>query len=192
MKGYFYKVLILILLGFFPLTVKAQMPVADNISQKGMILIISSYNPDAERVRFFFNAFEKCVKADGEHYDVFLETLACKSIVDSPRWITDFTETINKYKTSSLKAIILLGQEAWATYVALPDLRINVPVFVCYASVNGVDISTYRADTLWAPKSIDMTAAVDFQADLGGLLCKYNVAQNIELALKFSPIFKIL
>ncbi len=154
-----------------------------------LILVISAYNPDAHRINTFMKNFEKAVVEDNRKYDVLLENLACNHLSESSKWIQSLSSMINNYKTRNLKAIILLGQEAWATFVALPNKDIDVPVFVCFGSINGFSLIEYDEGKQMYPTTINMKdeVAKTSKCMVGGITCEYSPEKNIKLILSFFP-----
>lgn len=84
-------------------------------AERGRILIISSYNPDTRRMSSFTTEFEQQILRSGVPYDIFIENLECKGISDAPVWIGHMDRILERYEQHNLKAVILLGQEAWAS-----------------------------------------------------------------------------
>ena len=121
------------------------------------ILIISSYNPDTRRMSSFITEFEQRIVASGVPCDIYVETLECKGIADAPQWISQIDNLISRYEGRSLRAIVLLGQEAWASFVSLGRIPDGVLCFSCFASENGVMLPA-PSDSLqtWKPRSAVM------------------------------------
>ena len=81
----------------------------------------------------FITEFERQVVASGVPCDIYVETLECKSINDAPLWISQTDNLITRYESKGgLRAIVLLGQEAWASFVSLGRIPKEVMCFSCY------------------------------------------------------------
>lgn len=158
-------------------------------SSNEIILVISAYNPDAHRINTFMKNFEAAVVEDNRKYDVMLENLACTHLNESSNWVLALNLMIANYTSRNLKAIILLGQEAWASFVALPNKNIGVPVFVAFASINGFSLNEYNNGSLMYPRTINMRDEVTSsgKCHVGGLTCEYSPEKNIKLILSFFP-----
>ena len=78
--------------------------------------------------------------ASGIPCDIYVETLECKSINDAPIWMSQTENMISRYENKGLRAIVLLGQEAWASFVSLDSFPQDIPFFGCYASTNGIPL----------------------------------------------------
>lgn len=157
---------------------------ADNPTQKETILIISSYNPDTQRMSSFIEDFEKQMVSYRMNYQILIEDMACKNVDDYREWKSTMQVVLDRYKSMSIKAIILLGQEAFTTFVAL-DEHPNIPFFACFASVNGVDMFNATEH-----KSVDMIKKAKEIGPCGGLLNRYDVTKNIELIQSLYPSTK--
>lgn len=167
---------------FIPLLFTLNGLCADTSSQKGTILIISSYNPDTQRMSSFIEDFERQMVAHRTSYQILIEDMACKSVNDYPEWHKKMEVVLERYKSMSIKAIVLLGQEAFTTFLSLDTHPQNIPFFACFASVNGVDLMGDPDH-----KSIDMVQRAKAIGPCGGFLNRYDVAKNIEMIQSLYP-----
>ena len=108
------RIFLLLCCALLPALLRAQAP-----QERESILIISSYNPDTRRMSGFIAEFERNIMASGIPCDIYVETLECKSINDAPIWMSQTENMISRYENKGLRAIVLLGQEAWASFVSL-------------------------------------------------------------------------
>lgn len=102
--------------------------------ERESILIISSYNPDTRRMASFITEFEQQILASGIPCDIYIETLESKGIADAALWMSLIDNMITRYENRSLRAIVLLGQEAWASFVSLG----RIPEGSCVSAVSPV------------------------------------------------------
>ena len=65
----------------------------------------------------FITEFEQQILALGIPCDICIETLECKGIADAALWMSLIDNMITRYESRSLRAVVLLGQEAWASFV---------------------------------------------------------------------------
>lgn len=156
-------------------------------SLNGTILIIASYNPDTQRMSDFISVFEKDMAGSGDNYNIVVEDLGCKGLSDIRFWNGRMDEIFSRYDVNGLRAVILLGQEAWATFLARKQSDMKVPFFVCFASTNGIVIPRTSPGKDWYPECVDMTELADSIGVGGGSLNKYDVRKNIELILSLYP-----
>ena len=83
---------------------------------------------------------------------------------------------------------MLLGQEAWASFVSLGRIPKEVMCFSCFVSSNGIVLPPPADSTgVWMPPSINYMNMVDSLHNVGGLLNKYDVRRNIELIRTLYP-----
>lgn len=145
----------------------------------GVILIVSSYNPDAQRMSAFINDFESEI-IKHKNYTVLIENLGCKGVSDANSWKRVFENLLSRYKNKNIKAVILLGQESFATYLSMDSIPLEVPFFTTFASENGLMIPL-------SDESVNMAEMADKKGVAGGILNRYDVARNIDLILSLYP-----
>ncbi|MFA6334807.1 MAG: ATP-binding protein [Bacteroidales bacterium] len=156
--------------------------------KSGIYLLISSYNPDTKRMSDFIADFEGNVVRIQEPHVVIIEDLGCKNFGDEAHnWTKEVASIMKKYKNQNLKAIILLGQEAWAAFLQLEKIPEGVPFFAAFASQNGIELPKDTVSTDWMPNSLNMAERATRLGAGGGILTEYNVVKNIELIKSFYP-----
>ena len=151
------------------------------------ILIIASYNPDTQRMFDFISEFERDMAESGDNYNIVVEDLGCKGLSDIRFWGRRMEEIFSRYDIKNLRAVILLGQEAWATFLARKKFDMETPFFGCFASTNGIIVPRTSPGTDWYPESVDMIHLADSIGVAGGSLNRYDVRKNIELILSLYP-----
>ncbi|EOA57346.1 hypothetical protein HMPREF1214_02860 [Bacteroides sp. HPS0048] len=155
------------------------------------ILIICSYNPAAHQtsvtISDFMDEYTRC----GGKYNIEIENMNCKSFSEAPQWKGMMQQILSKYtETQRPELIILLGQEAWASYLSQEDsLVAQIPVMCSLTSRNAVILPE---DTInlkeWMPKSVDFVSD-----DLGhhkvraGFVYEYDIEGNIQLLKHLYP-----
>ena len=85
---------------------------------------------------------------------------------------------------------MLLGQEAWASFVSLGRIPKEVICFSCFRQFKERHRAARRRLTtsgVWMPPSINYMNMVDSLHNVGGLLNKYDVRRNIELIRTLYP-----
>ena len=179
---------LLLLAALLPATLRAQQTAAQPESRYS-ILIVSSYNPDTRRMSSFISDFERRIVASGIPYDIYIENLECRGVADASVWMGQMQNVIARYEEKgNLRAIILLGQEAWASFVTLDHFPSDVQLFGCFASTNGVLLPEAAVDeAAWQPESVDFMARVDTLGNFGGLLNKYDIRRNVDLIRSLYP-----
>jgi len=179
------KKILLTLFLIFPITVFAE---HQKNNGSDIYLIISSYNPDTQRMSDFITDFENIVTERGEKADIVIEDLGCKSFSEeSFMWKNQMKNTLNKFRKSNLKAIILLGQEAWASFLSQDSIPKGVPFFSSFASVNGIELPKDSVGHEWLPESVNTVEKAKKLGHGGGYLNHYDVTANIKLIKKLYP-----
>ena len=166
-----------------PLFVRSQ-----EMPERECILIVSSYNPDTRRMARFITEFEQQILALGIPCDICIETLECKGIADAALWMSLIDNMITRYESRSLRAVVLLGQEAWASFVSLGRIPEGVMCFCGFVSSNGVMLPP-PPDSLqtWKPRSVEYQGMTDSLKTVGGMLNRYNIRRNVELIRSLYP-----
>ena len=166
-----------------PLFVRSQ-----ETPERECILIVSSYNPDTRRMARFITEFEQQILALGIPCDICIETLECKGIADAALWMSLIDNMITRYEGRSLRAVVLLGQEAWASFVSLGRIPEGVMCFCGFVSSNGVMLPP-PPDSLqtWKPRSVEYQGMTDSLKTVGGMLNRYNIRRNVELIRSLYP-----
>ena len=159
--------------------------------ERESILIISSYNPDTRRMASFITEFEQQILASGIPCDIYIETLESKGIADAALWMSLIDNMITRYENRSLRAIVLLGQEAWASFVSLGRIPEGVMCFCGFVCSNGVMLPP-PPDSLqtWKPRSVEYQGMTDSLKTVGGMLNRYNIRRNVELIRSLYPQVK--
>ena len=137
-----------------PLFVRSQ-----ETPERECILIVSSYNPDTRRMARFITEFEQQILALGIPCDICIETHECKGIADAALWMSLIDNMITRYESRSLRAVVLLGQEAWASFVSLGRI----------------------------PEGVEYQGMTDSLKTVGGMLNRYDIRRNVELIRSLYP-----
>ena len=169
-----------------PLFVRSQ-----ETQERECILIVSSYTPDTRRMARFITEFEQQILALGIPCDICIETLECKGIADAALWMSLIDNMITRYESRSLRAVVLLGQEAWASFVSLGRIPEGVMCFCGFVCSNGVMLPP-PPDSLqtWKPRSVEYQGMTDSLKTVGGMLNRYNIRRNVELIRSLYPQVK--
>lgn len=155
------------------------------------LLIISSYNPTAVSTQPNLTAFIEEFNRLGATTEVALENMNCESFSESPLWKQRMTDMLAKYTgKQSPSLVIILGQEAWATYLSLEDsIKVDVPVLVSLASSNIIPLPKLDEDPItYMPMAYDLkNSGLLKNAVIGGVFYEYDVKANIRLIRQFYP-----
>lgn len=157
------------------------------------ILIITSYNPDTKKMFANLTSFnEEFTKKDKGKTDISIETLNCNGLSEGKRWTGTMENILNKYKDNPPSLIILMGPEAWSTYLSQDSkFAKTTPCMPSMVGTNTV-ILPKDSDTnwqKWEPQSIEYTDKKDFNI-VGGTFYKYDIEKNINIARQIYPGLK--
>ncbi|MDD2961773.1 MAG: ATP-binding protein [Muribaculaceae bacterium] len=161
---------------------------ANNSQPSKKVLIITSYTADSERVTDFISILSNVENDNNYNYDFIMENLDYRGIYECKTWSNKLRRVLNKYNSQNLKSIILLGQEAWSTYLTLDSVP-NAPFYGCYISERGITINNTPNDlSEWFPESKNMRLlAIDKGRCCGALMNRYDIENNIKLVQLLYP-----
>lgn len=153
------------------------------------ILIITSYNPDTERMNANLTEFFKRYKElAGSTANICIETMNCKNLSESSLWKDRMERILKLHSRTPLGLVVLLGQEAWTAYLA-QDLALakKTPCMAAMVSTNTIVLPKGNSNLrICMPESKEYTDFKDFNI-VGGIFYKYNLDKNIEIIRKFYP-----
>ncbi len=176
---------VLLLLLYIAIPIRAYSTTTDS-----QILIISSYNPDTKNTTLNISEFIDEYKRLGGESTVVIENMNCKSLFEAPMWKTKMRNILSKYNNgNSPSAIIILGQEGWASYLSLDIAeKDKVPVLCAMVSNNAVILPDSSENlSEWMPESMDVQALLDANPNVSGFLYSYDIKKNLELIMKLYP-----
>ena len=161
-----------------------------SITGEHPVLIISSYNPDAGRTSGNISDFMEEFQRLGGTNTIALENMNCKSFSESPLWERRMVELLSKYQGDNSPALtVLIGQEAWAAYLSLPDsIRGNTPVVGALSSRNAILLPGDTVDLkTWMPESVDFFTDFPSSPIKAGFVYEYDVEANINMIKQMYP-----
>jgi signal transduction histidine kinase len=154
------------------------------------ILIISSYNPDSYSTSTNISEFIEEYNRLGGRSEVHIENMNCRSFSESILWKGRMKDILDKYREYGRPGcVILLGQEAWASYLSQDDsTTFDIPLFAAMASRNAVMLPDDSVSLKnWAPGSVDFVYSPSVRHVQGGFLYEYDVESNINLIRGLYP-----
>ncbi len=154
-----------------------------------VFLVISSFNPDTERTLGFINELsQKLQESYPAKHVILIEDLAAKSFSgDSHWWKGRVRRLISRYKDRNLKAIIAIGQEAWAALSSQDSIPGKIPIFGSFISSNGIDLPDHKIDEEWEPSWINSSRKARRISYSGGTLVSYSPYKNVDIILSLFP-----
>ncbi|HCT93240.1 MAG TPA: two-component sensor histidine kinase [Rikenellaceae bacterium] len=183
--GALFALVLFLTLNLFPTHLKSQ----NAEVEQEVYLIISSFNPDTKRSMDFINEFELALGTDyKDNAIVLIEDLGAKNFNEEAHlWKGRVASLLKKYEHKKLRAIIAIGQEAWAALLAQDTIPSGVPIFGEYISGNGIELPITSVDETWQPEWVNMSRKARRKANAGGILNHYVPRRNIDLILSFFP-----
>lgn len=153
------------------------------------ILLISSYNPEVHNVSKTMSDFMDEFRDLGGTPNVLIETMNCKSFNESALWKERMKGILKKYQNRlTPQLIVLIGQEAWASYLEQEDsVKKDIPVICGLVSDNTVDLPSEQ-DSLskWNPDSRNSLQRQNATVK-GGVFYSYDVKKNVALIKQLYP-----
>ena len=155
-----------------------------------LILIISSYNPETSQTSRNISEFLDEYNSLSGKSAVAIENMNCKSFSEATLWKSRMKDILAKYTGKSLpKTIILLGQEAWTSYLSQDSLvSHDIPIVGGMVSRNAVLLPEVGTDLEnWESESVDVVEDSVKKFHILGFAYEYDVVKNVELILNFYP-----
>ena len=157
------------------------------------VLIISSYNPETGNMAKNIDELMNECSQLSNILKFNIENMNCRNFPEAIYWKLTMKDILDKYiDRKRPDMIILLGQEAWSSYLSQDDENLfSIPVVIGMASSHAIFINDEIPNlSEWQPKSIDLTK--DFLFDdkfkfIGGFLYEYDIKKNIDLILNLFP-----
>ena len=159
----------------------------------GYVLVLTSYTYDSQRVTDFITKFDQASSDLNIKFGVKIENMNYRGFNESNEWHKLMRETLEKQDYTKLRAIILLGQEAWAVYISLKMQLPDVPFYGCFISRYGVILPEFIENyQQWQPQSVDTRIIADSRGRSGGIMNDYDIESNIKLVRMFYPGVKTI
>lgn len=195
MKKYFYGNLskyTYCLFFIISLSILPTINVAAKRSPHNYILIISSYNPETAKTAKNISTFLDEYRSLGGKTPISIENMNCGSFLDSYLWKEQMRKTLKKYLIDKIppRLIIILGQEAWSSYISQEKLVSNIPILCGMVSRNAIILPTISDKEKlkeWEPKSVDVFKDICKSQSILGFSYDYNVEKNIQLIRRLYP-----
>lgn len=154
------------------------------------ILIISSYNPETSQTSSNISEFLDEYKLLGGVSPVIIENMNCKSFSESLRWEGQMHSILEKYQGSKApNMIMLLGQEAWTSYLSQNDvLQRDIPILCGMVSRNAVLLPDEEVNLEdWEPESTDLKEVFGGKIQISGFVYDYDITENVNLIKRLFP-----
>ncbi len=166
---------------------------AINHDDEKLILIITSYNPDMGSMQVNLEEFNEAYRSLDPNARIAIESLDCLYLKDANTWDDRLKNIMDKYNgTQQPDMIVLLGQEAWSTYLSQDDQRLKqIPVMGGLISRNTISLPPDSIDlSTWKPVAKDIRIDFNDFNIVGGYAYEYSLKDNIDMMRKLFPDVK--
>ncbi len=158
------------------------------IDEKDYVLLITSYAHDSKQVTEFMQEYETWTSGDTIKLEIQIESMGVLSLDNCNEWRDKIRTIIKRQDLKYLKAIILIGQEAWASYLSLGDYIPKVPFYGTRVSKMGLEIpENIQNPTTWEPMSVSNSKLVENIGFGGATYYDFDIKANIELIMSLFP-----
>ena len=156
------------------------------------ILFVTSYNSNTKYTYDNINTFVETYRQLGGKYSTIVENMNVTDLNQSRKWKKRLTNILDKHPNAKL--VILLGGEAWSSFLHLEDEKYRqLPVFCAMASRNGIRIPEDSIDIqTYEPQSIDLTERMNKYNIIYCNTYEYDIDKDIEMMRSFYPDMKHL
>jgi signal transduction histidine kinase len=166
----------------------------DHVANSNLpVLIISSYNPETSSVTNTLLTCKQIIDSLKIKNPLVIENMNCKNFGEVFEYQKRFDRILNKYTGAdgnlAVSAVVLLGQEAWATYLSQTSDKIKrVPIVCSMISSNSIPLPAAGTNlATWAPDPIYLTDLKKRDNVLSGVIYNYDIERNIELIKLLYP-----
>ena len=160
---------------------------ADTEESAEEILFITSYNSDTKYTYDNISTFIQTYTQLGGKYSTIVENMNVTDLSQAHKWKETLTEILDKHPGAKL--VIILGGEAWSSFLHLEDEKYKrLPVFFAMASRNGIRIPDEPIDMQqYEPQSIDLTERMKEYNVKYCSSYEYDINKDIEMMKYFYP-----
>ena len=155
------------------------------------ILYVTSYEPDNKIVADNLGEFSNYVKTNIPNSRLFVESMNCNGMIDIKDWRKWMEGIISKYNNGHMRPdiVVLTGREAVSTFLSIPNPEYKkIPVLVGGCSFSMVELPDDTTDVAsWTPELKYLRSDYQDYNLIGGILTRYSVEKNIELAKRMYP-----
>ena len=165
-------------------------PVLHANAEQRNILVLSSYNPEANGVAVSINSMEQALKSSRADINITVESLGYDYLSELPTWSGKMKKLLDKYSTPDKKPdiIITLGQEALSAYLSQDVAQSpDIPVICGMCSRNYIELPKSKDTTGWKPETHDITEVAAMYNVVGGHFYSYDIEKNISLIHNLFP-----
>lgn len=154
------------------------------------VVVVTSYNPDTHSMSSHLHTFVNEYTRMGGRYHFAVESINSKNLSGLHEWKAAMQDVLERNTHAEKpELVIMMGQEAWATYLSLQEEWIKeLPVVGMLISENTVLLPPAETELhSWAPLSISPFKDKRGHNIVGGVVYVYDIRKNIDLILDYFP-----
>lgn len=176
------KTLLTLLLVFLsPIIMRAQ--------KDDFVLIITSFQIELNNYQTNISEFYTEINRENPDMQYVVENMNCRSLSEMNEWRERMGKFVAKYEERRPRCVLLLGNEAWASYLSLSnDFTRSVPCFAMLVNDRIVQLPDTAVNVMtWHPQMRSYTTDMPDCSLKGAIAYHYDVKANVELAQRLFP-----
>ncbi len=175
------SLLTLLLVFLSPIIIRAQ--------KDDFILIITSFQIELNNYQTNISEFYTEINRENPDMQYVVENMNCRSLSEMNEWRERMGKFVAKYEERRPRCILLLGNEAWASYLSLNnDFTRSVPCFAMLVNDRIVQLPDTAVNVMtWHPKMRSFSTDMPDCSLKGAIAYHYDVKANVELAQRLFP-----
>lgn len=153
------------------------------------VLIITSFQVELDKYQVNLSEFYEEVHRENPGLEYLVENMNCRSLSELNEWRGRIGDIISKYDTDRPLLVLLLGNEAFASYLSLDnDFTRSVPCFAMLVNEHIVRIPEHKVNTdTWRPEMRTFSTNMGECNLKGAIAYRYDIDKNVKLALNLFP-----
>ena len=168
------------------------LPFAAATAKTTNVLVLSSYNPDANNISSAISAMEQVLHDNGQEFNITVESLGYDYISEFSDWTGRMSALLSRYRSHDKRPdiIVTLGQEALSAYLSMNVAETpDVPVICGMCSRNYLELPKDGSVKLseWVPETHDIMESAALYNIIGGHFYTYDVERNVTLIRQMYP-----
>ncbi|MDE6355244.1 MAG: HAMP domain-containing histidine kinase [Prevotella sp.] len=175
------SLLTLLLVFLSPIIIRAQ--------KDDFVLIITSFQIELNNYQTNISEFYTEINRENPDMQYVVENMNCRSLSEMNEWRERMGRFVAKYEEHRPRCILLLGNEAWASYLSLNnDFTRSVPCFAMLVNDRIVQLPDTAVNVMtWHPQMRSFSTDMPDCSLKGAIAYHYDVKANVELAQRLFP-----
>ena len=164
-------------------------PIVMRAQKDDFVLIITSFQIELNNYQTNISEFYTEINRENPGMQYVVENMNCRSLSEMNEWRSRMAGFVAKYDGRRPRCVLLLGNEAWASYLSLNnDFTRSVPCFAMLVNDRIVELPDTAVNVVtWHPHMRSYTTDMPECSLKGAIAYHYNVKANVELAQRLFP-----